>query len=71
MPGTLDPEKILTRLFGSVSRARILGFWGGRSFGQNPEKSFKLSFFEMIKRLLVINRRALFFGVVLVLGSEK
>jgi hypothetical protein len=24
MPGTLDPEKTLTRLFGSVSRTRIL-----------------------------------------------
>src|SRR4030043_1798193 len=26
MPVTLDPEKILSRLFGSVSRARILQF---------------------------------------------
>ena len=26
MPATLDPEEILTRLFGSVSRARILHF---------------------------------------------
>jgi predicted transcriptional regulator len=37
MSGTLDPEEILTRLFGSVSRARILEFLvsqAGRTFYQ-------------------------------------
>ena len=37
MSGTLDPEGILTRLFGSVSRARILHFFlshAGRTFYQ-------------------------------------
>ena len=37
MPATLDPEEILTRLFGSVSRARILNFLlshAGRAFYQ-------------------------------------
>jgi len=37
MPVTLDPEKILSRLFGSVSRARILQFLlshAGRAFYQ-------------------------------------
>jgi DNA-binding MarR family transcriptional regulator len=37
MPGTLDSEEILTRLFGSVSRARILHFLlshTGRTFYQ-------------------------------------
>jgi predicted DNA-binding transcriptional regulator len=37
MSGTLDPEEILTRLFGSVSRARILHFLlshAGRTFYQ-------------------------------------
>jgi hypothetical protein len=37
MPVTLDPEKILIRLFGSVSRARILQFLlshAGRAFYQ-------------------------------------
>ena len=37
MPVTLDPEEILTRLFGSASRARILQFLlshAGRAFYQ-------------------------------------
>jgi hypothetical protein len=37
MPSTLDPEQILSRLFGSVSRARILLFLlshAGRTFYQ-------------------------------------
>ena len=37
MPGTLDPEEILSRLLGSVSRARILEFLvsqPGRAFYQ-------------------------------------
>jgi len=37
MSGTFDPEEILSRLFGSVSRARILGFLlshAGRAFYQ-------------------------------------
>jgi len=37
MPGTLNPEEILSKLFGSVSRARILQFLlshAGRAFYQ-------------------------------------
>jgi hypothetical protein len=37
MAGTSDPDEILTRLFGSVSRARILHFFvshAGRTFYQ-------------------------------------
>jgi hypothetical protein len=40
MPVTLDPEEILTRLFGSVSRARILQFLlshAGSAFYQEEE----------------------------------